>query len=288
MAASPLSQQGRLAGRLQAGEQTPVWINLEYLSAESYVERSHRLPSLVSKGPLRGQRQWFFYPGFTTRTGGLLREPDLLERQAAFVAADWLARPQLGLGSTSAFDHMPSQRRVSLFCYEPVGLAEVLHRSGQDVVTSDWLVTQGRAAAAVAEVQDHQGTTGKACRLKLLPLLSQTDFDHLLWSCDLNFVRGEDSLVRALWAGQPFVWHIYPQDDNAHHAKLDAFLDWLDAPVSLRSFHHAWNGVGDTAADWPGWSVVDSWRPCVQAARSRLLAQPDLASQLNGFVAEKR
>ena len=41
----------------------------------------------------------------------------------------------------------------------------------------------------------------------------------------LNAVRGEDSLVRALWAGQPFVWHIYPQDDGAHHAKLDAFLD---------------------------------------------------------------
>ena len=65
----------------------------------------------------------------------------------------------------------------------------------------------------------------------------------MLWACYLNFVRGEDSLVRALWAGQPFIWHIYPQDDNAHHAKLEAFLDWLQAPESLRKAHRVWNGM---------------------------------------------
>ena len=76
-----------------------------------------------------------------------------------------------------------------------------------------------------------------------MPNLTQRDFDHLLWSCHLNFVRGEDSLVRALWAGQPLVWNIYPQDDNAHHAKLESFLDWLEAPDSLRDFHRIWNGL---------------------------------------------
>ena len=102
-------------------------------------------------------------------------------------------------------------------------------------------------------------------------------------------MRGEDSLVRALWAGQPFVWHIYPQHDNAHHAKLDAFLDWLDAPASLRRFHHQWNGMAPSGATiWPGWAVVDGWRECVQVARARLLAQDDLSSQLIEFVVKKR
>ena len=77
--------------------------------------------------------------------------------------------------------------------------------------------------------------------------LQQPDFDHLLWAGDLNFVRGEDSLVRALWAGAPFVWQIYPQDDGAHHVKLEAFLDWLGAPPSLRQFHRSWNGFGSAA-----------------------------------------
>ena len=125
-------------------------------------------------------------------------------------------------------------------------------------------------------------------QLHALPLLTQPDFDHLLWACDLNFVRGEDSLVRALWAGQPFVWQIYPQHDDAHHAKLDAFLDWLQAPPALRALHRAWNGMGGAAPVWPDAAALSEWHGCVQAARQRLLAQPDLASQLSRFAQGKR
>src|SRR5690606_6818466 len=98
---------------------------------------------------------------------------------------------------------------------------------------TDLLVTSGRAAAATRAVlaQLRQGEPGwnAAGRLRLhwLPLFSQRDYDHLLWACDLNFVRGEDSLARALLAGRPFIWQLYPQQDAAHHDKLDAFLDWL-------------------------------------------------------------
>ena len=67
--------------------------------------------------------------------------------------------------------------------------------------------------------------------------------DHLLWSCNLNFVRGEDSIVRALWAGRPFVWQLYPQDDAAEVGKLEAFLQWLQPPGSLRDFFRGWNGT---------------------------------------------
>src|SRR5690606_32815661 len=71
-----------LARRLAAGAVPPVWLNLEYMSAEAYVERCLRLPSPVMSGPLKGQTKWFFYPGFTPATGGLLREHDLPARQA--------------------------------------------------------------------------------------------------------------------------------------------------------------------------------------------------------------
>ena len=116
------------------------------------------------------------------------------------------------------------------------------------------------------------------------PLLSQRDYDHLLWSCDLNFVRGEDSLVRALWAGNPFVWNIYPQEDDAHRAKLSAFLDWLGAPGSLRDFHSVWNG----AADGPlPPAEAQAWAGCIRAARQRLLTQEDLVTQLLAFAASQ-
>ncbi len=257
-----------LATRLTVGARPPVWINLEYLSAESYVERSHRLPSPVMSGPLRGLTKWFFYPGFTDRTGGLLREPDLLQRQAALDASAWLRD----------LDLPPSPPRASLFCYEPAALPDVLRQAER--AGWQWLVTPGRAWRAAQ--------TAPAGQLHPLPLLTQPEFDHLLWACDLNFVRGEDSLVRALWAGRPFVWQIYPQHDDAHHAKLEAFLDWLQAPPALRALHRAWNSIGSAAPVWPDASALEEWRACVQAARQRLLAQPDLASQLSRFAQEKR
>lgn len=261
-----------LATQLAQGARPPVWINLEYLSAEPWVERSHRLPSPVMSGPLRGLSKWFFFPGFTAGTGGLLREPGLDARLAAFDAPRWLGAH--GLPTTA-------RRRVALFCYEPPALPHVLAQASD----SDWLVTPGRAQQAVLASPIRPPER----QLHRLPLLTQHDFDHLLWSCDLNFVRGEDSLVRALWAGRAFVWHIYPQHDDAHHTKLDAFLDWLQAPASLRAFHHTWNGLSaPEAAVWPDAQTLAEWTACAQAARERLLAQSDLATQLLCFVTEKR
>ena len=97
-----------------------------------------------------------------------------------------------------------------------------------------------------------------------MPALDQRDFDHLLWASDCNLVRGEDSLVRAIWAGKPFVWQIYPQDDDAHHAKLEAFLDMAQAPASLRQFHRVWNGLESSPLPPLEWT---EWRSNVRALR---------------------
>ena len=60
--------------------------------------------------------------------------------------------------------------------------------------------------------------------VEILPFLSQVAYDGLLRDCDINFVRGEDSWVRAIWAGKPFIWQPYFQDENTHIKKLNAFL----------------------------------------------------------------
>jgi uncharacterized repeat protein (TIGR03837 family) len=268
---------GRHAAR---GQRPPVWINLEYLSAEGYVERSHRLPSPVMSGAARGLTKWFYYPGFTERTGGLLREEALLARQAAFEAQEWLAGLSMPSSNTAL--------KACLFCYEPAALGAVMRLASGATPPAKWLVTPGRAWQVVQALQVQPDGLVAAARPHALPRLTQHDFDHLLWACDLNFVRGEDSLVRALWAGKPFVWQIYPQHDHAHHAKLAAFLDWLETPASLRDFHRAWNGIDATPARWPDRATLAQWRACTLQARQRLLEQPDLTSQLIGFVLEKR
>ena len=254
--------------------QQPAWINLEYLSAEAWVPRMHGLPSPVMSGPARGWTKHFFYPGFTPDTGGLLRENDLVARQQAFDREAWRAAhaPDLPQGA----------RLISLFCYEPTGLSRLLE--GLADTQDHLLVTPGRPLAAV---QLALRGMPRPPRWSTLPYTDQDGFDEMLWACDLNFVRGEDSLVRALWAGQPFVWHIYPQDDQAHHAKLDAFLDWLQAPESLRRFHRVWNGIEAGALPMLDDATLHSWQATVEGARQRLLAQPDLALSLQHFVHHK-
>ena len=265
-------------------EVAPVWMNLEYLTAETFAERAHALPSPVMAGPASGQTRHFFYPGFTPGTGGLLREPDLVQRQRGFDRGAWLASraiPWLG------------ERLVVLFCYEPAPLASLLAMLALGPQPTRLLVTAGRAAAAVArcsgfgtlEAATSRGIVVGSLTVNPLRYLAQPEFDHLLWTGDLNFVRGEDSLVRALWAGKPLVWQIYPQDDNAHHAKLQAFLQSVDAPASWRQFHQVWNGAMRQTLEPPD---VVAWGTAVVRARERLIQQDDLTTRLLAFVGSRQ
>ena len=273
---------------------TPLWINLEYLSAEPYVAKNHGLTNLVSSGPAAGWQKVFYYPGFTPGTGGLLRETDLLNRQAAFNRAAWLK--QLSID-------WQGETLISLFCYEPSALLELLNSLAQDGIGGRpvrLLAAAGRANRAVKNVLkslktaknkhqiSHQPNEYMREQLSIsyLPQLTQTEFDHLLWASDINFVRGEDSIVRAIWAGKPFVWQIYPQDDGAHGPKLEAFLDMLGAPPSMRAFQQVWNGL----INQPLAPLTDlaAWQVTAANIRSKLTGQPDLSTGLLEYALKNR
>jgi uncharacterized repeat protein (TIGR03837 family) len=226
----------------------PVWINLEYLSAEAWVERTHGLPSPQANGLVK----WFFFPGFTPAAGGLLREPGLLARRQAF------ARP-------------PGPRRAVVFCYDTPWLPRLAEAFDGEL----WLCP-GPAQDPKAGLADPHA--------RRLPPVDQAGFDRWLWSADLNIVRGEDSLVRAIWAGAPFVWHIYPQHDGVHRDKLEALLDRLQAAEDVQALWRAWNGFGPWPARWPD---ETDWRAATEAWRGQLAAQPDLVTRLRHFVSGK-
>jgi len=257
------------------------WIHLEYLSAEPYAERSHGLPSPILGGAAAGVHRWFYFPGYTPGTGGLLREPGLLDRRRRFDRQAWLH--QRGI----AWQGEPV---IGLFCYEPAQLADWLR--GLAGTAAVLLVAAGRGARALRQALDAMAPPfrpDQALRIAFLPLLAQDEFDHFLWAGDVNFVRGEDSLVRALWAGAGVVWQAYPQADGAQRAKIEAWLDWLQAPDSLREATWRWNGLAAGALP-PAFdaALLPSWTAAVQAARARLLAQDDLVTRLLRFVAENR
>ncbi|CAN5583683.1 elongation factor P maturation arginine rhamnosyltransferase EarP [soil metagenome] len=271
----PDAVQAAIAERARASTGKPVcWINLEYLTAESFAERAHGLASPVMSGPAAGLVKHFFFPGFTTGTGGLLLEAALVSRQAAFDPAGWLS--QHGIA-------WHGERLMSLFCYEPAALPALLDQLANSAEPTLMLVTPGRATQAVKAA----GLPHAWGALSLLPLpaLSQTGYDELLWACDLNFVRGEDSLVRAMWAAKPLVWQAYPQDDGAHHAKLEAFLDVIAAPASLRQMHCSWNSAAQMSL--PPLDLA-SWGATVRQARDALWLQDDLTTQLVRHAMKRR
>jgi uncharacterized repeat protein (TIGR03837 family) len=262
----------------------PVWINLEYLSAEDYVERSHRLPSPQLAGPGRGLTKHFFYPGLTARTGGLIRETDLAARRQAFDAAAWLRARDI--------EPAAGERCASLFCYANDALPALLDALAAEPTLL--LVTPGPATQQVRALQGAAARRG-ALRLHYLPALTQRDYDHLLWACALNLVRGEDSFVRAQWAGTPLLWQIYPQSDGVHAGKLDAFLGQYlagapaDLAAAVRDAMAAWNGLANAPTlRLPAWSADSAWAAQARAWRERLLTLPDLAAGLRAFVREAR
>lgn len=268
----------------------PVWLNLEYLSAEDWVDDCHGLPSLHPHLPLS---KYFFFPGFGARTGGLLRERGLLERRESF---------QREPGARTAFlanlgVQLPAATRLfSLFCYEGPAIAAWLEALAAAEQPTLCLVPEGRVIPVVAawfgqpNLQPGEPYRRGALTVQVLPFLPQDSYDRLLWSCDFNMVRGEDSCVRAQWAGRPFGWHIYPQADAAHLPKLEAFYALYGAGLApelaaaLRQFALAWSGDGAVAAPWA--ALEQRWPEWQSAAAGWAAAQgarPELASALLAF-----
>ncbi|MBP6563322.1 MAG: elongation factor P maturation arginine rhamnosyltransferase EarP [Neisseriaceae bacterium] len=284
-----------------------LWLNLEYLSAEDWVAGVHLMPSLQPNGLAK----YFYFPGFTPELGGLLREPGLLATRDALWAdearqAQVMAR--LGLPPRRSMDDLT----VFLFTYTSDALSQwllawqALARPITVWVTPGQSLDSlkpalGLAADDVLKAGDcHELGQVRVC---VLPFVAQADFDYLLWLADLNIIRGEDSFVRALWAGKPYLWHIYQQDEDAHLPKLAAF--WAQAfgqattaeTMSLRRAHEALSlplnaDQACSVAEWTHkWAKLLSLLPHWQimaAEYSRAQASlPSLRQKLTAFVKNK-
>ena len=272
------------------GDRKHAWINLEYLSAEDWIEGCHRLPSPHPRLPIV---RHFYFPGLTAKTGGLLRERDLLARRDAFVAD---ADAQRRWWSAHGVTRVPGSIAVSLFAYpnrQAVPLLRTWIGGRMPIVA---VVPDGVLADSIADVAGSRLDAGQTWHdgnltIAVVPFVPQSEFDTMLWACDVNFVRGEDSFVRAQWAGRPMIWHIYPQAHNAHRPKLEAFVDRyvqrMKFPVDeqVRRLFVAWNGEGDIGSVWnDARPSLDRWNAGARRWAESLSTQPDLVEKLAEFV----
>lgn len=256
-----------------------LWINLEYLSAEDWVAGCHGLPSPQSNGVPK----FFYFPGFTPDTGGLLREPGLIARRDAAQATE--RRRRLRALTGMDFGEWAEAARIALlFCYPDAPLAGL-----QRALAADARPTLLLVPGTVPEPLSSQG----GLRVQAIPFLPQQHFDELLWCCDLNLVRGEDSVIRAHWAGVPLLWHIYRQADDVHLDKLDAWLRLAALPAPAARAIRAWNGHDDAAF---AHALSEALEPSNQAAWAQRCRQwsdtlsemPDLADGLVAFCMRQR
>jgi len=274
---------------MAAREKPPLWMNLDYLSAEDWVIGCHGLPSVKFKHV----QKFFFFPGFRPGTGGLLRESGLLEQRRKFQQSPQMQQTFLqGLG----IDRAPGSLLISLFAYENAGLASWLDALAGDSTPTHLLVPEGRILADVerwlAEEKLAAGAVHVrgALTVQVLPFVRQDQYDRLLWSCDFNAVRGEDSFVRAQWAGRPLLWHIYQQEEDVHLDKLEAFLalyvQGLSAPAreAISGLWRAWNAGEKMTDHWQ--STRNHWPELEKHAQAWCLEQAlqaDLATALVQF-----
>ena len=187
-------------------------INLEYFSAEKWVDDFHLQESFLG-GNLK---KYFFIPGLSEKSGGILLDNEFLERKKKVEANKEYYLEKFGI--KEKYDLIGS-----VFSYEKNfdSLIEELKKLGKKIIL---LILSEKTQKNFIKYFDNGNNYDKIKFVKL-PFFTYDKYEDLLALCDFNLVRGEDSFVRALLLGKPFLWHIYPQDENTHIEKLESFLE---------------------------------------------------------------
>lgn len=207
---------------------TACWLNLDYLSAEKWVDDFHLQPSIQANGVPK----YFFFPGFTEKTGGLLRPQKHIKSETEKSAL--LAR--LLSENGYAFHQQQKPLLINLFCYPDAPLESLILACPKNKATMIVL------AKSVAPTLENIVTELNAnIYIERLDFIEQEDYDVLLQVTDINLIRGEDSFTQAHWAAKPMLWHIYPQDEDYHLVKLNAWLTTINAPSWLCQLNILWN-----------------------------------------------
>ena len=279
----------------QSDIKAPVWLNLEYLSAEPWVEGCHGLPSMQNNGLQKN----FYFPGFTAKTGGLICEKETLNKRSQWQSSSDYRQQlfaKLGLKDIASSDTV-----ISVFSYETPALFALCNLWMQSNKSIHALIPKGRSLnslqpllpCSIEDLKPGQQIKHGQLTLHILPMTDQQGYDELLWSCDVNIVRGEDSFLRAQWAAKPFIWHIYPQEEDYHLVKLDAFLKLYCSALSEspRQIFHELNTSFNTAKiedTLKAWQSLTSYMPELTKNAKQwpinTLNDADLASRLVQFV----
>ncbi|MFV2029719.1 elongation factor P maturation arginine rhamnosyltransferase EarP [Neisseria sp. S1] len=271
-----------------------LWLNWEYLSAEESNERLHGLSSLQTDG---GQK-YFWFMGFSEKSGGLLREKNYAESKY-MVAGNMRRQLLLPVKKTPEwlwFGYKSEVWAKWLDTLRYLSSPVTLLLAGNQIIES---LKESKHIPQNALQYDGDTFQMASVTLVKIPFIPQKDFDHLLHMVDSAIVRGEDSFVRAQFSGKPFLWHIYPQQENIHLDKLSAFWQRVYAyyPTDIIHAHNALsdelngarqlNNTQRLAAWQELIGQMPRWHVATSAWQQTLFKQPSAFEKLAKFAEDK-
>lgn len=214
-----------------AKENSKLWINLEYLSGEKWIEDFHLCESLIDSKTLK---KIFFMPGFSEKSGGVIIDSGFLERMKYGKEN----RDEVFKKYFKDFD-LKDKFIGTVFSYEKnfENLLETLKNYKKETVL---LLMGEKTQKSFSEIlkknlTEDYGNIVKYGKITMIysDFFSQEEYEEIISASDFNFTRGEDSFVRGIVLGKPFMWHIYLQEEKAHMDKIKAFTERFKESVEV-------------------------------------------------------
>lgn len=190
-------------------------LNLEYLSAENWVEEYHKMQSFT---PNPNIKKYFFMPGFTEKTGGLIINSDKKESSHEILKEYYRGSIEnKKIGTIFSYEHNFENLIENILNLEEQFILIIMGEKSQE----SFKISMDKEFIKLDNGYFKKGNL----EILFMPFVTQEKYDEIISVTDFNFVRGEESLARAALSGKPFIWHSYLQEDTVHLQKVEAFLE---------------------------------------------------------------
>lgn len=253
-------------------------IAIDYLSAEKWIEGCHKKPSFSD-----GINSFFFFPGFTKQSGGLIIEDDFLQKRNN-------AEKKSGTGSL----------RISYFSYLNDNFEKFISSCQKSSRSFEILTFNGLPLHNLNNILSTDLSPGDSyvqgnIRFIVREMTPQNIYDDILIASDLNLVRGEDSIVRAMLSGRPFLWQIYPQSEDTHKDKMNALFDRIGEIMpnrdrttveKLRQLNLSYVGYSDFLDVFSFDDFFEEWKRISRIWSDYLISLGSLTKNLIDFIDE--
>jgi len=252
-------------------ESSKLIINLEYLTAESWAFDFH-LKSSISPKP--HMEKYFYMPGFHENSGGIILDENYLN-----LVEKMKNNKEIFFNKFYSYlniTYNPNVYYINIFTYN-WDFDSFIKNLGKSSKKFIFFILDRRF-----QIPDN---LPQNIQIYELDYIKQEDFDIYMNLSDFNFIRGEESIIRAILSEKPFIWNIYPQEEDYHFVKLQAFLDLYNDFEAFHGINMDFNKNLDFSEKFL--NFIEKESEIFKCKKEYLLKNCDLVTKLLNFIDSK-